>query len=218
MVSMVSNLDDKVRESIRGKILAGELESGAHLSELKLSKEFSVSRTPIREALCALAADGLIEMVPHRGAFVRERNDNTIADMQQVYRHLIGLATRFATENAGIETLMAIESAISSMNATTYKTAGNTLVQHIITASGSPMLGEMITTIQKRLGHSNVLEHLKWEDLQSSLNMLLTAFKRRKPDVAEKTMRDILGVQENNKESNATVVASESAKNANLNA
>ena len=106
MANTVSNLDEKVRESLRGRIVSGDLSGGAHLSELKLSKEFNVSRTPIREALCALAADGLIEMVPHRGAFVKTFTADEQQDTQFVYSQLISLATRTAVERAGIETLM----------------------------------------------------------------------------------------------------------------
>lgn len=192
---MVSNLDDKVRESLRGKILSGEMLGGAHLSELKLSKEFNVSRTPIREALCALAADGLIEMVPHRGAFVRERNAATIADMKMVYSHLISLSTRLASEKAGIETLMGLESTITGMTADNYTTASEKVIELIRTAAASEMLAESMSTIEKRLGNDNVFSNTKWEDVQSGMNVLLTAFKRHKADVAEKTMRDILSVQ-----------------------
>ena len=104
MANTVSNLDEQVREQLRGRIVSGDLSGGAHLSELKLSKEFNVSRTPIREALCALAADGLIEMVPHRGAFVRTITETEQQDSMFIYSQLVSLAARTAVERAGIET------------------------------------------------------------------------------------------------------------------
>lgn len=116
MAKTVSNLDEQVRESLRTRIVSGDLGSGAHLSELKLSKEFNVSRTPIREALCALAADGLVEMVPHRGAFVRTVEATETIDQHYIYNQMIAMATRVATERAGIESLMALENAVAAMD------------------------------------------------------------------------------------------------------
>ena len=94
------NLDSMVRESLRQKIISGELDGGFHLSELKISKEYNVSRTPVREALCALAADGLVEMVPHRGAFVAHAAPHSKTDQLTVYTLLMGLAAKMAAEKA----------------------------------------------------------------------------------------------------------------------
>ncbi len=56
--------------SLRESILHGELAPGAHLGEAELAERLGVSRTPVREALSRLAAEGLVEVLPHRGARV----------------------------------------------------------------------------------------------------------------------------------------------------
>lgn len=61
----------RVADSIYGLIISGKLEPGARLSEQSMSRMFGVSRTPVREALKALAAEGIIDLLPHRGAVVR---------------------------------------------------------------------------------------------------------------------------------------------------
>ena len=113
MTTQHSNLDTMVRESLRDKILNGELDGGFHLSELKISKDYNVSRTPVREALCALAADGLVEMVPHRGAFVTHVPTSTKVDQLQSYSLFLGLAAKLAAEKASIEALMDLETAFA---------------------------------------------------------------------------------------------------------
>ena len=57
-------------DAIRESILAGRIPAGARIAELDLARQLSVSRTPIREALSRLAAEGLVELSPNRGARV----------------------------------------------------------------------------------------------------------------------------------------------------
>ncbi len=57
-------------DAIRDAILAGRISAGARSAELDLARQLSVSRTPIREALSRLAAEGLVELSPNRGARV----------------------------------------------------------------------------------------------------------------------------------------------------
>lgn len=195
MTTMMSNLDDKVRESLRDKILAGALGGGAHLSELKISKEFNVSRTPVREALCALAADGLVEMVPHRGAFVKERSGKTMEDTVALFGYLMGIAARTATQKAGIEALMELETAINGMAGQDEKSIGqvcqsvNTLIR---TTADNAVLEEIITGVEKRMNPGTNVMQGSVKDIHQEYTFLLGAFKRRKADAAEKTMRQML--------------------------
>ncbi|MEV1291886.1 GntR family transcriptional regulator [Pseudonocardia sp. NPDC049635] len=68
---MKSTQSDRTLETLRDLILRGELVAGSRLGEAELAARLDVSRTPVREALGRLAAEGLIELVPHRGARVR---------------------------------------------------------------------------------------------------------------------------------------------------
>lgn len=197
MAKTVSNLDEQVKESLRTRIVSGDLSGGAHLSELKLSKEFNVSRTPIREALCALAADGLIEMVPHRGAFVRNLEVEEKADQHFVYNQIVSMASRISAERAGIEEMLELENTIGSMDtSSTEKFVGSAQKVHslILKIANSPTLNVAIETIERRM-----ISETMWldssesiESIQKEYTYLLAAFKRQKGDAAEKTMRQIM--------------------------
>ena len=76
-----------VAERLRQQIFARALEPGSWIDEQKLSREFGISRTPLREALKVLAVEGLVTMKLRRGAYVTEMSAD---DVTQVY-HLLGL-------------------------------------------------------------------------------------------------------------------------------
>ena len=80
-------LYEDVADRLRGQIFARELEPGAWIDESKLSAEYGISRTPLREALKVLAAEGLVTMKPRRGAYVAEMSRD---DVTQIY-HLLSL-------------------------------------------------------------------------------------------------------------------------------
>jgi DNA-binding GntR family transcriptional regulator len=201
-MTQVSNLDERVRESLREKIISGELGGGFHLSELKISKEYNVSRTPVREALCALAADGLVEMVPHRGAFVTDALQDTRADQLQAYGLFMGLAAKLATENGNIELLMDFETAISSLvDASKNDEASfldalknvNSMLQH---ASGNQTVVDALDMVSKRTSTRQIWEtaYMHRTELAQQYSLLLGAMKHRKPDNAEATMRQIMSL------------------------
>ena len=80
-------LYQEVAEQLRQRIFNRELEPGSWIDELKIAEEFGISRTPLREALKVLAAEGLVTMKVRRGAYVTEMSDKDLSD---VY-HLLGL-------------------------------------------------------------------------------------------------------------------------------
>ena len=80
-------LYQEVAEQLRQRIFNRELEPGGGIDELKIAEEFGISRTPLREALKVLAAEGLVTMKVRRGAYVTEMSDK---DLRDVY-HLLGL-------------------------------------------------------------------------------------------------------------------------------
>jgi DNA-binding GntR family transcriptional regulator len=80
-------LYEEVAELLRQRIFARELEPGSWIDELRLAEEYGISRTPLREALKVLAAEGLVTMKVRRGAYVTEVNEK---DQRDVY-HLLSL-------------------------------------------------------------------------------------------------------------------------------
>jgi DNA-binding GntR family transcriptional regulator len=83
-------------ERLRDDILAGRLQPGSRLVECDLTARFAVSRGPVREALRRLAADGLIEHWPHRGAVVRRLGEREIRELFLIRIELEALAARLA--------------------------------------------------------------------------------------------------------------------------
>ncbi|MFZ9336173.1 MAG: GntR family transcriptional regulator [Burkholderiaceae bacterium] len=80
-------LYEEVAEQLRQRIFRRELEPGSWIDELRIAEEYGISRTPLREALKVLAAEGLVTMKVRRGAYVTEVNEK---DLHDVY-HLLGL-------------------------------------------------------------------------------------------------------------------------------
>lgn len=82
---------EDIRQQLAARIISGELAPGTPLDETSLATEFSVSRTPIREALRLLAASGLIDQKPHAQALVAKPDAATLAGMFAVMGYLESL-------------------------------------------------------------------------------------------------------------------------------
>ncbi|MES2879850.1 MAG: GntR family transcriptional regulator, partial [Pseudomonadota bacterium] len=80
-------LYEEVAELLRQRIFSRELEPGSWIDELKIAEAYGISRTPLREALKVLAAEGLVTMKVRRGAYVTEVSERDLSD---VY-HLLSL-------------------------------------------------------------------------------------------------------------------------------
>ncbi|MBU2646087.1 MAG: GntR family transcriptional regulator [bacterium] len=93
------NLRDQIYEIIRDMILRRDINPGEKIVEDDLSKQIGVSRTPLREALCRLDNEGIVKIIPRRGAFVSELSQTTIIEVLQIREVLEGLVTRLAAEN-----------------------------------------------------------------------------------------------------------------------
>ena len=92
----------------RMQIFSRELEPGAWIDELKLAAEFGISRTPLREALKVLAAEGLVTMKMRRGAYVTEVSRE---DVSQVYR----LLALLESDAAGVVARQASEAQLATL-------------------------------------------------------------------------------------------------------
>ena len=88
------NLSDQIANRLRDMIIQNELAPGDRIRERDVCKNLQVSRTPLREALHKLASEGLIELIPNRGAVITRPSAEEIADMLQV----LGVLEAFAGE------------------------------------------------------------------------------------------------------------------------
>lgn len=89
-------ISDTLREKIEEQIATGEFAPGSAIDEASLVAQFGVSRTPVREALIQLAAEGLIEIRPRRGAVVTSIGPARLIEMFEVMAELEGMCGRLA--------------------------------------------------------------------------------------------------------------------------
>ncbi|MCL6506325.1 MAG: GntR family transcriptional regulator [Bryobacteraceae bacterium] len=106
------SLKRKAYEYIRGKLLSGQLPAGAAISELALAQEIGISRTPVREAIGRLVAEGLLEHIPGRGTVVIHPTRRDIVELYELREALevyaVGKAARqrlHAEDAAGLRRL-----------------------------------------------------------------------------------------------------------------
>ena len=91
-------LREVVIENIRDAILSGDFPAGMRLTELQLADEMGVSRTPIREAIRNLEQEGLVVMIPRRGAYVADVSIHDINEVYEIRTALETLAAGLAAE------------------------------------------------------------------------------------------------------------------------
>ena len=112
---------DEIALLLEEKIVTGEIEPGTVLRQEQLSDEYSVSRTPVREALRRLAALGLVSLEPNRGGRVRMLSRDELRESFLVRAELESLATELATPKmtrADIDALRAAEERFSDLTLT----------------------------------------------------------------------------------------------------
>jgi len=110
------SLSEVVSEQIRGRILDGTLKPGERLVEDRLSAELGVSRVPVREALRGLSAEGLVTLLPRRGATVVEVTPETVAELVEVRALLEGLNARLAAQRHDPEIIVQLEDTLARGN------------------------------------------------------------------------------------------------------
>ncbi len=95
----MGELRGRVFETIRENILNGVYNENDELREAALGAELGVSRTPVREALKQLELEGLVKIIPNRGAFVTGISQKDVHDIYMIRSLIEGLCARWATEN-----------------------------------------------------------------------------------------------------------------------
>ncbi len=102
-------LREVVFESVRGAIISGVLKPGERLMEVQLAEKLGVSRTPIREAIRKLELEGLVIMIPRKGAYVADLSIKDITDVLEIRAALEGLASSLAALRITDEEIKQIE-------------------------------------------------------------------------------------------------------------
>ena len=112
-------LRDVVFNTLRQAILTGELKPGERLMEIHLANRLGVSRTPIREAIRKLELEGLVTMIPRRGAEVAQITEKSLKDVLEVRRALDALSVELACDRITPEELDALGEACDAFEAAT---------------------------------------------------------------------------------------------------
>lgn len=145
---------DQVYRRVRESIQNGSLNGRAALSEADLARQFGVSRTPVREALKRLVAEGLVETFPRRGTFVKIPDIDAIREIFAVREALEGMAACLAAaqHNAGeLLTLRArLEDAYRAQDAEEVFAVGGEFHRWIIRSAGNRRLAEQLATLRSQ--------------------------------------------------------------------
>jgi DNA-binding GntR family transcriptional regulator len=110
------NLRDRVYEILKKSILFREIPPGEKIDEEGIAKQLGVSRTPIRETLCRLENEGIVKIVPRRGAFVVKHSREKINEILMVREALEGFAARLAVDHVNGEILDQMKSLLKDFS------------------------------------------------------------------------------------------------------
>jgi DNA-binding GntR family transcriptional regulator len=148
---------NQIREALADDIIAGRIPIGTHLDEARLAQQFSVSRTPIREALRDLATTGLVRSRAHRGAVVAVIPGEpvtafceAVAELEAVCARLCALKMT-AADRSRLQTLhRAGGEHVRSGDAERYHYANAAFHEAIRQGSHNPILEEFVATMRNR--------------------------------------------------------------------
>ena len=163
-------LHEEVIDQLRDRIVQGELAPGARLNERVLCEQLGISRTPLREAIKMLATEGLVELMPNRGAIVTPLKAANIADTLAVMGTLESLAGELACANANEAEIAEIRALHFEMLAHHARgdLAGyfkyNQLIHlKIIEASGNPVLTNTYRQLNANVRRARYMANLSQE-------------------------------------------------------
>jgi DNA-binding GntR family transcriptional regulator len=154
---LVSNsLHEDVAARLRDRIFAGELGPGSFLDEVRLAQQLEISRTPLREALKVLTAEGLVRHEPRRGCFVAEVTEKDLDEIFPVIALLEGRCAFEAARNASDADLLALEELhdrlqrhANARRINEYYEANFAIHEAIIALADNRWLSQAITDLRK---------------------------------------------------------------------
>lgn len=168
-------LRDVVFHTLRRGIMQGDLKPGERLMEIKLANRLGVSRTPIREAIRMLELEGLVVMIPRKGAQVAEITEKDLKDVLEVRMGLEELAVKFACQRITEEQLdnlyhasRKFEEAVKREDLTELAQADVDFHDLIYKATGNERLVQLLNNIREQMYRYRV-EYLKDEEIRGSL-------------------------------------------------
>lgn len=165
----------RVEEALLESIAAGELEPGAHMDEVSIAERYGVSRTPVREALNRLAAQGVLVSGKKRGLFVAEYSREELGQMFEAMHEIEIACARIASQRLTFLARTEIEAAQSAcMNAaesgdrSEYLRANEQFHLAIYRATGNPYMADIASEFRRRTGPFRAKKFLDADDLIKS--------------------------------------------------
>lgn len=194
-----SSLHDEVAARLRERIFSGELLPGSFLDESALAEQMNISRTPLREALKVLTAEGLVRHEPRRGCFVNQVTEQDLDDIFPVLTMLEGRCAFEAAQHASDADLQALEALHERLarhararRITDYYAANYAIHEAIITLAGNRWLAQVIGDLRKIVKLARLQQLHAPGRLEESLaehQAVFAALKARDAAAADAAMR-----------------------------
>ena len=199
-------LRDVVFHTLRQAILKGELEPGERLMEIRLAKRLGVSRTPIREAIRKLELEGLVIMIPRKGAEVAGITEKNLRDVLEVRRSLEELAIELAVkrmDESGItrleEARIGFREALNSNDMIRIAQADERFHDAIYAGTDNEKLIQLLNNLRDQM-YRYRLEYNKDTGKQQIImdehECILNAVKTRDVELGKRAMREHIDNQE----------------------
>jgi DNA-binding GntR family transcriptional regulator len=184
-----TSLHDQLRERLRTLIVEGELEPDSRIDEKALCERFGVSRTPLREVLKVLATEGLVTLLPNRGARVAGFDMADLAEAFPVMGALEALAGQMAAvqatdeEIAGIERLHnTMRSAYGERDLRRYFDLNQQIHASILACARNSTLSHLSSQVSAKIRRARFTANLsdaRWAEAIAEHDAMLAALKAR---------------------------------------
>jgi len=192
-------LRDVVFNTLRQAILKGELEPGERLMEIQLAERLGVSRTPVREAIRKLELEGLVNMVPRKGAEVASISEKNLRDVLEVRRALEELAVDLACTRLTGEDIKSLkeinkkfQTVMNSKDATIIAETDEAFHDIIYIGTGNDRLIQMLSNLREQM-YRYRLEYVKDKSTRSNLvqehDIIIQALEERNVEDAKAVIR-----------------------------
>lgn len=182
-------LHREVADRLRTLIVHGELAPGERLNERVLSERFNISRTPLREAIKILSLEGLVKLLPNRGAEVTELTESSVEDLFQVMGALEALAGELACVRATDDDIAEIRALHDQMfgyfkagDRAAYFSLNQRIHHKIVECAGNPELSAMYVNLTQRVHRARYMANFsktRWAQAMDEHEQILDALSRR---------------------------------------
>jgi len=200
-----TTLHQEIVSRIRKMIQKGTLVRGQKVNEKDLCKSMGVSRTPVREALRQLTSEGLIQLIPHRGAFVSQPRMEEISDLFEVMSVLEGTCARLAATHMTDKDLSRIEDLHNDLEThyrnrdhEAYLKTNQDVHGFIQELNGNRVLNDVINGLRQKIllyRQKQLYQPERFDQSIQEHRNLLGAFRTRDPESAESSMKHHLLMQ-----------------------